>query len=363
MVWVSLLASSAHARGYRIDMVPGGYQFECYMCHFRQPFQRLTVFGRSVGEHLLFRDDYPDELPMNFFVGDEGNPDWATLAQLDADGDGYTNGEELGDPEGLFQQFDPAPVFPITRPDLAEDFPCGSGTVEGPEMCDGDAFDGQTCADLGFVGGVLSCADDCTLDTGACHRCGDAIVQVEETCDANELDGQTCAGLGFVGGTLRCSDACLLDTTDCHRCGDGVVQPSEACDGEPPGDVSCADRGLVGDVGCTDCALDYRGCTMPDAAVLADHGLRDAEGQGVSDAAPVDAGLERDGPTVGGDAIVDSDHPDVLSDITPIAPRKADVEEGGCDALNTGRPWVPLMLVSFWLLGRSRRRAASSSRV
>ncbi len=128
-----LRPDAAFARGYRIDQLPGGYEFECYMCHFRQPFTRLTVFGILVRETLLFREDYPDELPENFFVGPEGNVDWATVALLDSDGDGYTNGEELGDPEGLFVQFDLQPDFPFTRPDLPDDFPCGSGTVEGPE--------------------------------------------------------------------------------------------------------------------------------------------------------------------------------------------------------------------------------------
>ncbi|MEZ4437023.1 MAG: hypothetical protein R3F65_31900 [bacterium] len=245
------LASTAYARGYRVDQVPGGHEFECYMCHFRNPFTRLTVMGRDAREHLLFREDYPPDLPADFYVGEEGNVDWAALALLDSDGDGYTNGEELGDPAGLFMPFDPQPDFPFTRPDRADDFPCGSGTVEGPEQCDGDAFGGLGCADFGWPGGRLGCRDDCTIDLSACNRCGD-----------------------------------------------GLLDPGEACDGAPPVDAVCPD-GTVGAPACVDCAVDLSGCRPPDAAGDAGvDGSVDGGGGEPADAMPADIG----GDATGADA-------------------------------------------------------------
>ena len=40
---------------------------------------------------------------------------------------------------------------------------CGDGTVEGDEQCDGADLNGQTCAGLGYTGGVLSCNANCTF--------------------------------------------------------------------------------------------------------------------------------------------------------------------------------------------------------
>lgn len=210
------ITSTASARGYRIDQVPGGYEFECYMCHYRNPFTRLTVMGHDVTRHLLFRDDYPPDLPIEFYVGDEGNVDWPAVALLDSDGDGYTNGEELGDPAGVFIAFDPQPDFPFTRPDLPHDFPCGSGTVEGPEQCDGDAFGGLECRDFGFPGGRLACRDDCTVDASGCNLCGD-----------------------------------------------GALDAGEVCDGEAPADAVCPE-GTAGVPRCVLCAVDLSGCVAPD---------------------------------------------------------------------------------------------------
>ena len=51
------------------------------------------------------------------------------------------------------------PVCPAT---------CGDGEAELTEACDGDDLRNQTCVDHGFVGGVLSCHDDCTYDISLC---------------------------------------------------------------------------------------------------------------------------------------------------------------------------------------------------
>ena len=359
-----LVPGLAPARGYRIDMVPGGYTFECHMCHSRQAFRHLTVFGLDVRNHLLFADDYPEALPPNFFIGDEGNPDWPALALLDSDGDGYTNGEELGDPDGRFVQADPQPMFPFTRPDLPEEFPCGSGTVEGPEACDGDDLGGQTCADVGFVGGALACDDACVLDSSACHHCGDGVLQGDEICDGPALDGQTCATRGFVGGTLACNEQCGFDPSGCHQCGDGLVQPGETCDGAVPAEVSCAERGLEGEVVCVNCALDYSACVPLDGALQPpDSGSPDIglSGEDVGPAVPdaavaLDRGLRSDG--VASDAIVGE--VDALVGPDRGAPgATSESPPAGCAAGGEPSRGLPYLMVVF-CLWRCRRTLGRS---
>ena len=88
-------------------------------------------------------------------------------------------------------------------PALAARPVCGDGQVKGGEDCDGADLDGETCESLGFDGGTLSCAVDCTFNTGACDAgvtatCGDGVVEGYEECDG-AADG-ACPG--------ACSDHC-----------------------------------------------------------------------------------------------------------------------------------------------------------
>jgi hypothetical protein len=51
--------------------------------------------------------------------------------------------------------------------------------------------------------------------TYRCHRCGDGIVASVEQCDGTAFEGATCASLGFTGGTLACTPGCTFDTSGC----------------------------------------------------------------------------------------------------------------------------------------------------
>ena len=88
------------ARSWRPPQVPNGRTFNCTLCH-RSPSGAgpRNAFGEAV----------------NAVVG-RGSRDefWsAALAQLDSDGDGFTNGEEMGDPDG---DGNPIPGAVITNP-------------------------------------------------------------------------------------------------------------------------------------------------------------------------------------------------------------------------------------------------------
>ncbi len=92
----SLMLSDAQARGFRGGMVPNAVD-GCNTCHTTGGGTPRNAFGVAV-EELVSPGAGGDEV----FWGPE-------LAALDSDGDGFTNGEELGDPDGTWQAGDDAP--------------------------------------------------------------------------------------------------------------------------------------------------------------------------------------------------------------------------------------------------------------
>lgn len=60
--------------------------------------------------------------------------------------------------------------------------------------------------------------------------CGNSVVDGADQCDGNDFNGQTCATLGFSGGNLFCSAACTVDTTSCVSCNNGTIDPNEDCE-------------------------------------------------------------------------------------------------------------------------------------
>jgi hypothetical protein len=80
---------------------------------------------------------------------------------------------------------------------------CGDGLLDPFEACDTDVFpDGADCVALGYDGGEIACAADCTLDTSGCTGCLFVCEDGESHC---RVDGS-----GF--------DYCALDPeTGCLR--------------------------------------------------------------------------------------------------------------------------------------------------
>jgi hypothetical protein len=96
---------------------------------------------------------------------------------------------------------------------------CGDNAVGGTEECDGSDLDGYTCEDLGYDGGVLDCAGDCTLVVTGCTGdavCGNGIIDGSEQCDGAALGDQACEDFGYTGGTVTCDASCLVDVTGCE---------------------------------------------------------------------------------------------------------------------------------------------------
>ena len=102
-----VILENAHARSFREGMIPNGNVNRCSNCHLRASGGGpRTPFGEAV---------------RSIVGGGSNKPFWtATLAALDSDGDGFTNGQELGDPDG---DGNAEAGAQITHPGNADSFP------------------------------------------------------------------------------------------------------------------------------------------------------------------------------------------------------------------------------------------------
>ena len=102
------IGTEAQARAKRIGQIPNGGANKCANCHTSAAGGGVrNVFGQMIQANFLS------------LAGFAGDVQWGPeLAKLDADGDGFTNGEELGDPEGLWKagQADPGDAAAVTLP-------------------------------------------------------------------------------------------------------------------------------------------------------------------------------------------------------------------------------------------------------
>ncbi|MCA9704228.1 MAG: hypothetical protein KDK70_00065 [Myxococcales bacterium] len=213
-------------------------------------------------------DDIP-ELPTTSSSGDttDGPTDptlTGTTAPTSTSADDTTDGST-----GSTDSTTDGPTS-TTDPDESSSGPgpmCGNASVDPGEDCDGAELGGASCEslDLGFSGGTLACAADCTFDTSGCSTCGNDLVEGTEACDGTDLAGSDCASEGFVDGTLACAADCTFDTSACSSCGNDVIDGGEDCDGADLGGSGCADLGLGftgGQLGCdAGCGFDTTACT------------------------------------------------------------------------------------------------------
>ncbi len=98
---------NSEARNWRSGQIPNGFQNNCSNCHFRSSGGGArTSFGEAVNARV-------DRKSRAEFWN-------AALAALDSDDDGFTNGEELGDPDG---DGVPIPGAQVTHPGDPNSFP------------------------------------------------------------------------------------------------------------------------------------------------------------------------------------------------------------------------------------------------
>ena len=246
------LPNVAEARSNRVGQVPHGAAFGCDICHTSAG--GLTDFGFD-----------------SFTYTTNGNVSWADLAMKDSDGDGYSNGLELGDPNGSWRTGNAQPGGNYTDPNDADDNFCGDGTLQPNEECEGSNLQGETCGGLGLGTGNLTCTNRCVYNVASCGGCGNDVKQNDEECDGRDLGGATCDMLGFEGGSISCGTNCRLITSACTGtgpatgalCGNSTIDVGESCDGSDMGSTTCLTLGYSGGfLRCSDtCTFDVAACT------------------------------------------------------------------------------------------------------
>ena len=96
------------ARDFRVGMIPNGGVFSCATCH-------NSVFGGDL------RNPFGFDVEVAIGVSALAIPFWTpAFAARDSDGDGFTNGQELGDPDG---NGSPTPGAVVTNPGDASSRP------------------------------------------------------------------------------------------------------------------------------------------------------------------------------------------------------------------------------------------------
>ncbi len=116
------------ARAFRPAQIPNGTKNACANCHINPAGGGpRTAFGTEI------------ELNYLSTPGATGQVQWSeALAALDSDGDGFSNGEELQDPQGTWRIGQPAPgdLALVTNPGDASDFPTTTAVKPLPGIAD-----------------------------------------------------------------------------------------------------------------------------------------------------------------------------------------------------------------------------------
>jgi MYXO-CTERM domain-containing protein len=153
-------ASAAEARSFRVANLPNGDRFGCRNCHNDNSGATMSPFGSDA---------------RNFLDGVQvqtAKVEWAeALCRGDSDNDGWSNGEELGDPDCTWQPGSPNPPGNVTNPGDPKSAPpalCGNDRLETGEDCDGAKLRKPDCAAIEAGEGSLACADDCSYDVSGC---------------------------------------------------------------------------------------------------------------------------------------------------------------------------------------------------
>jgi len=134
---------------------------------------------------------------VDFVVGercDAGNLGGGTCASL-----GYSGGGTVAC--DVYCQFDESDCDSI----------CGNDEREPDEACDGVDLEGETCESLSLGAGVLECRSDCRhFDTSGCDIqavCGNGSIEFPEVCDGNNVGGMTCEVRTAPNSTRRVVEA------------------------------------------------------------------------------------------------------------------------------------------------------------
>jgi len=109
-------------RNFRVSKIPHGAEFSCNGCHTNGGGTPRNSFGLDVESRVT--------------AGGQENFWGPDLAAIDSDGDGFSNGEELQDPNGAWIPGEALPGDPllVTHPGDASDFPAVTSVDEFAEV-------------------------------------------------------------------------------------------------------------------------------------------------------------------------------------------------------------------------------------
>ncbi len=105
-----IFIQNADAKSFRVSQIPNGSKFSCMTCHTSPNGGARNAFGKAIEDDFL----------------SGGNVVWnEVLAALDSDNDGFTNGEELQDPDGEWSSgsANPGDMDMVTNPGDATSHP------------------------------------------------------------------------------------------------------------------------------------------------------------------------------------------------------------------------------------------------
>lgn len=174
-----------------MDEVPNGRARSCQTCHEVGGGVIFNPFGSDVRSYLV---DGASAGEMHVNWGPE-------LAARDSDGDGVSNGEELGDPDGTWRTGNPDPGGISSAPgdpdNASSSGSCGDGILGAAETCDSDELRGATCESQNLGKGEMLCGLDCRLDSTNCD--GSTIAPEDEPAAPAEEGGCAVGSPGAYG--------------------------------------------------------------------------------------------------------------------------------------------------------------------
>jgi hypothetical protein len=200
-----MAALPAEARPFRVNDIPNGSKYGCLNCHTDTKATANTDFGSDARKFLIVSGAISTQ-----------HVDWTPLCPLDSDGDGWTNGQELGDPDCMWKSGDPDPTGKaLSNPGNPDSYlppTCGNGKLEAGEPCEGTMLSKADCAEAELGTGPLSCTADCQFDTSKCEAASSSSSSSGggATPPAEEEGGCSASGGAAPSGALMLGSGFLL---------------------------------------------------------------------------------------------------------------------------------------------------------